>query len=123
MLATLGHELRTPLTSIRGYVETLLEGGLDPATARRFSQTVRREALRLSRLVDGMLEFSTLGASSYESCDACNVVEQIRATIEMLSPMAAARRVTIRAQLPEAAPRASMATPAFTRWQISLRTR
>ena len=102
-LATLGHELRTPLTSIRGYVETLLEGEFDPATARRFLQTVQREALRLSRLVDGMLECSLLGVSSEESCDACNVVEQIRATIEMLSPMAAARCVTIRAQLPEAA--------------------
>ncbi len=49
-----------------------------------------------------MLEFSMLGVSSEQSCDACNVVEQIRATIEMLSPMAAARCVTIRAQLPEA---------------------
>lgn len=102
VLATLGHELRTPLTAIRGYVETLLEGELDPATSRRFLQTVRREALRLSRLVDGMLESSMLGPTA-ECCDACNVVEQIRATIEILSPMAAARCVTIRAQLPEAA--------------------
>ncbi len=30
VLATVGHELRTPLTSIRGYVETLLGGELDP---------------------------------------------------------------------------------------------
>lgn len=102
VLATLGHELRTPLTAIRGYVETLLEGELDPATSRHFLQTVRREALRLSRLVDGMLESSMLGPTA-ECCDACNVVEQIRATIEILSPMAAARCVTIRAQLPEAA--------------------
>lgn len=103
VLATVGHELRTPLTSIRGYLETLLEGEFDPATTRRFLETARREALRLGRLVDGMLEFSLLDLSTREHREVCNVVEQIRATIDMLSPMAAARRVTIRAQLPEAA--------------------
>lgn len=99
LLATIGHELRTPLTSIRGYIETLLEGEFDPATARRFLETARREALRLGRLVDGMLEFSLLDLSS-EQRGRCDVVEQIVATIEMLSPMAAARCVTIQTQLP-----------------------
>lgn len=102
VLATIGHELRTPLTSIRGYIETLLEGEFDPPTARKFLETARREALRLGRLVDGMLEFSLLDLSP-EPHRVSNVVEQIHATIEMLSPMAAARRVTIRTQLPEAA--------------------
>jgi len=102
-LATIGHELRTPLTSIRGYIETLLEGDFDPATARRFLETARREALRLGRLVDGMLEFSLLDLSGEHQRGRCDVVEQIVATIEMLSPMAAARRVTMRTQLPEKA--------------------
>jgi signal transduction histidine kinase len=103
VLATVGHELRTPLTSIRGYIETLLEGEFDQPTTRRFLETARREALRLGRLVDGMLEFSLLDLAADDRRDACNVVEQIRATIEMLSPMAAARRVTIRTCLPDAA--------------------
>lgn len=103
ILATIGHELRTPLTSIRGYIETLLEGESDPRTMRRFLETARRETLRLGRLVDGMLEFSLLDLATVEHHAVCNAVEQIRATIDMLSPMAAARRVTIRAQLPDAA--------------------
>lgn len=103
LLATAAHELRTPLTSIRGYIETLLEGELDPATARRFLETARRETLRLGRLVDGMLEFSLLDLAAPPGHAICDVVEQVRATIEMLSPIAATRRVTIRAALPEAA--------------------
>jgi two-component system phosphate regulon sensor histidine kinase PhoR len=102
VLATVGHELRTPLTSIRGYIETVLESDVDPATARRFLETARREALRLGRLVDGMLEASILASS--EPGATCNVVEQIRATVDLVAPMAAARRVTIRTHLPQAAP-------------------
>lgn len=103
MVATVGHELRTPLTSIRGYLETLLEGGLDAATARRFLETARRETLRLGRLVDGMVEFSVLDLGRARDA-SCNVVEQIVATIDMVAPLAAARRVTIRTHLPASAP-------------------
>ncbi|MBV9720030.1 MAG: HAMP domain-containing histidine kinase [Candidatus Eremiobacteraeota bacterium] len=103
MLATIGHELRTPLSSIRGYLETLLDGELDPSTARRFLETARRETLRLGRLVDGMLEFSPLHLSNGSGRGACDAVEQIRATIEMLAPMAAARQVALHAKLPVAA--------------------
>jgi two-component system phosphate regulon sensor histidine kinase PhoR len=104
MVATVGHEMRTPLTSIRGYVETLLDGDFDAPTARRLLETVRREALRLGRLVDGMLEFSMLELSTREHSAHCNVVEQIEATIDVVAPLAAARFVTIRTHLPESAP-------------------
>jgi two-component system phosphate regulon sensor histidine kinase PhoR len=104
MVATVGHELRTPLTSIRGYLETLLDGDWDAATTRRFLETVRRETLRLSRLVDGMLEFSMLELSAKEPRGHCNVVEQIEATVEMVAPLAAARHVAIRTYLPGSAP-------------------
>jgi signal transduction histidine kinase len=103
VVATVGHELRTPLASIRGYIETLLEGQLDAATARRFLETTQREALRLGRLVDGMLHFSMLDLTTRQEGGSCNVVEQIEATIEMLAPLATARRVAIRTQLPAAA--------------------
>jgi signal transduction histidine kinase len=100
LLASIGHELRTPLASIRGFLETLLDGECDASTARRFLETARRETLRLGRLVDGLIEFSPLDLSA-ERCAPCDVVEQIGATVEMLRPIAAARRVAISAQLPE----------------------
>lgn len=103
MLATIGHELRTPLTAIRGYIETLLEGEFDRTTARRFLETARRETMRLGRLVDGMLEFSLHDSTTTRCGASCDVVEQIRATIEMVAPLAADRRVTIRTHLPPTA--------------------
>jgi signal transduction histidine kinase len=56
----LGHELRTPLASIRGYLETLLDDSIDGDVRRRFTGVAYREALRLSRLIDGLFEISLL---------------------------------------------------------------
>jgi signal transduction histidine kinase len=103
LLAAVGHELRTPLTSIRGYIETLLDGDVDTPTSRRFLETARREALRLGRLVDGMLEFSMLDLSTGAVCAGCDAVEQIEATVEAIAPLARERGITIATQLPAAA--------------------
>lgn len=95
--ATVGHELRTPLTSIRGYLETLLEGGLDPATARRFLEVARRETLRLGRLVDSMFEFSLLDLSSCALGAAdCDLSRTVEAACETVRPLAAARGIELR---------------------------
>jgi len=56
LMANIAHELRTPLTSISGYMEGL-EDGVVPATPETYA-TVRREALRLSRLVEDLQRLS-----------------------------------------------------------------
>lgn len=95
-LATIGHELRTPLASIRGYLETVLDGDADAESARRFLETARRETLRLGRMVDGMLEFSLLDLSPPSLArHACDLRERIRAAVETMAPLARMRRVTI----------------------------
>jgi signal transduction histidine kinase len=62
--SAVGHELRTPLASIRGYLETLLADGTDPATRRRFVRIAYGETLRLTRLLEGMFEISLLDLSA-----------------------------------------------------------
>src|SRR6185436_17701303 len=58
-VANASHELRTPLTAIRGFAETLLDGAAsDPALAKRFLGRILEHAVRLSRLVDDLLELS-----------------------------------------------------------------
>ena len=89
-LATVGHELRTPLTSIRGYIETLLDDDLDVATTRRFLEVARNEALRLGRLVDGMLNFSPLDLSRKQPPGVTDLVAAANAAMEALAPIARA---------------------------------
>jgi signal transduction histidine kinase len=94
--AAVGHELRTPLTSIRGYLESLLGEQLDEGTRRRFVETARREAVRMGRLVDGMLDFSMLDLSADTLNPAsCDVYEQITVACDTAAPLAAARGIVI----------------------------
>ena len=61
-VANVSHELRTPLTAVRGYVEALLDGGLDGAEARRFLDTIARHTFRMERLVRDLLRLARLDA-------------------------------------------------------------
>ncbi len=60
-VANAAHELRTPLTSLRGYAETLLDGGLEDREHREgFVRIIRDQAVRLEELVADLLSLSEL---------------------------------------------------------------
>ncbi|WP_290747987.1 sensor histidine kinase [Amaricoccus sp.] len=60
-LSQVSHELRTPMTSIRSFAEILGDAeGLDEATTRRFLGIIRDESVRLTRLLDEILDLSFL---------------------------------------------------------------
>jgi len=66
-VANASHELRTPVTSIKGFVETLLDGGLDDrASAVRFLQIVLRQANRLNAIIGDILSLAKLEMESSE---------------------------------------------------------
>ncbi len=78
--SSLGHELRTPLASIRGYLETLLDGEIDAGTRQRFVRIAHGESVRLSRLVDGMFEISLLDLHAVGPARArCTLREALQA--------------------------------------------
>jgi two-component system phosphate regulon sensor histidine kinase PhoR len=60
-VANVSHELRTPITSIKGFAETLLEGGLeDTEHAHRFLGTMVRQADRLNAIIDDLLSLARI---------------------------------------------------------------
>jgi two-component system phosphate regulon sensor histidine kinase PhoR len=60
-IGNVSHELRTPLTAIHGYLETLLEGGLEePERAREFLDIAHRHTERLGRLVADLTDLSNI---------------------------------------------------------------
>jgi len=60
-VANVSHELKTPIASIKGFVETLLDGaGDDPADQRRFLAIIARQADRLASIIEDLLALSRI---------------------------------------------------------------
>jgi len=64
-LSNVSHELRTPLTSIVALSETLEVGAIDdPQNNRRFLSIIQKNAARMHRLIDDILELSAIEAGN-----------------------------------------------------------
>ena len=62
-IANVSHELKTPLTSIKGFVETLLEGALeDKKNSVSFLRIIKEHADRLNDMINDLLSLSYLEA-------------------------------------------------------------
>jgi two-component system phosphate regulon sensor histidine kinase PhoR len=60
-VANVSHELKTPVTSIQGFVEALLEGGIeDPEKVKRFLKIIAKHSERLNAIIEDLLSLSRL---------------------------------------------------------------
>ena len=69
-LSQVSHEVRTPMTSIRSFSEILLDGeDIDAGQRQHFVSTIHQESLRLTKLLDEILDLSALerGERSWEN--------------------------------------------------------
>jgi two-component system, OmpR family, phosphate regulon sensor histidine kinase PhoR len=88
-IANVSHELRTPLSIITGYLETLIDGGIDPELSLRFLKIMRKHALRLNLIIEDLLALSRLESREINlhfepvSISACveRVLEQLDSRI------------------------------------------
>lgn len=63
-VANISHELRTPLASMRGIAEGLRDGLVEESEKQRYYDMIVGEVCRLTRLVNDLLELSSLQAAS-----------------------------------------------------------
>lgn len=101
-VANVSHELRTPITAIRGYAETLQSGALsDPVAAPQMVDVILRQSLRLSALVEDLLELSRLESRELSLQKvAVDLAEAVQRSVEAVRPKAVARGVSIDVQVP-----------------------
>ena len=94
-ISIVAHELRTPLVSIVGYLDLLVEGKFGPLedAQERPVASLKRNAHRLKRLVDEMLDFSRLEAGRARlTRTAINLAEVASDAITELKPLADRKR-------------------------------
>jgi two-component system phosphate regulon sensor histidine kinase PhoR len=67
-VANVSHELKTPITSIRGYVETMLDGALDDREdSEKFLEIVLRQSGQLEEIIDDLLALSRIERHTNEA--------------------------------------------------------
>ncbi len=96
--ANVSHELRTPLTTIKGYAETLLDetNWQEPETAFKFLRIIDKEAERLSRLLDDLLNLSQIESNKGVMKKQKVIVQKaIRDAVSLLEKQAEAKRLSV----------------------------
>jgi signal transduction histidine kinase len=121
-VSNVSHELKTPIALIRLAVETLEMGRVSTEADRaKFLGTIGRETMRLSRLVDNILDFARLEAGQkvfrFESVD---VVELIRETLESFRLRLEDQGFAVTVDLPDSLPRARADATALTHCLLNL---
>lgn len=102
-VASVSHELRTPLAQIRMFTETLLLGRVrSDAERHRSLEILAQEARRLSHLVDNLL-YVARGERNRPllHLEATDLAALLREIAEGVTPLAAARRMSIVPGTPE----------------------
>ncbi|NPV26615.1 MAG: phosphate regulon sensor histidine kinase PhoR [Firmicutes bacterium] len=101
-VANVSHELRTPLTSIKGFVETLMDGAAeDRALRQRFLAIIESETKRLNRLIDDLLTLSSIESKQREvQFRPLDLARPVKKVVAMLNPRAVEKQITIECQIP-----------------------
>lgn len=103
-VANVSHELKTPITSIKGFVETLLDGALkEEETARRFLTIVLNQTSRLGNIIEDLLTLSRLEQSEESSdfkFEKLHLIHPVTEAISTCQSRAAAKNINITMDCP-----------------------
>lgn len=104
-VANVSHELKTPITSIKGFVETLIDGAMeDPEHGHKFLEIIARQADRLNAIIDDLLSLARIEQEKENS--EIELVESpllsvVRAAAETCQGKAQAKNIMIEVHCPE----------------------
>ena len=98
-IANVSHEFRTPLATIRGYAETLLDGGLeDLENRRKFVEIIQANGIRLNNIAADLLTLSDLEAGRPEPEPGPIVVsDAVLSAMHAVEPAARLRGLSLHA--------------------------
>ncbi|MEY4312615.1 MAG: hypothetical protein RLZZ319_124 [Actinomycetota bacterium] len=101
-IANVTHEIKTPIGAI-SLLSEAVEGALDdPAQLHRFAESLRREATRLSNLVNEIIQLSRVESSDIlASATPTNVASIVREALERTVVIAESKAIEVSAKFPD----------------------
>jgi signal transduction histidine kinase len=103
MTADVAHELRTPLSNVRGYLEAIHDGVVEPDATTLHS--LYEEVSLLSQLVDDLQELALAEAGELRVvCQAEDISELIDRAVAPVRTQAVAKEVSVSVDLPDKLP-------------------
>lgn len=96
-ISNVSHELRTPVTVLRTYIDTLYNHSddFDEKTNKEFFEVINKEAARLQKMVNDILDFSRLEAGNVNvQKEKTNIVPVIEAQIKSMQVLAEEKNIT-----------------------------
>ncbi len=98
-VANVSHELRTPLATIKGYVETLLEGALRENVAEQFIQVIKKHTDRLIKIVEDLLTLSRIESKEFQmQVERINLADLIEEVLGLIRAVADKKRISLNTQ-------------------------
>ena len=98
-VANVSHELKTPITSIKGFVETLLDGAInEPKEVKRFLEIIARHSDRLNAIIEDLLSLSRLEEDSEKrklSFEKTSIRPTLVSAIELSKVRADQKHITV----------------------------
>ena len=95
-LAMISHELRAPLNAIMGWTELLAKFDLDEERMRRAIATIQRNAEAQKRLVDDLIDISTMLTGKFRlHLDAVDLAVVVQSALENVRPAAVKKRIEL----------------------------
>lgn len=104
-VVNVSHELKTPVAGLTLLAEAVDDARDDPEAVHRFAKRMRKEAGRLSRLVQEIVELSRLQvAETLDDPQLVDIRECVREAVEHLRLLAEDRQITLLAADSDAGP-------------------
>lgn len=96
-ISNVSHELRTPVTVLRTYIDTLYNHSdeFDDTTKKEFMEIINKEAGRLQKMVNDILDFSRLESPNIDlKKEYADVVPLVEQTINSMRVLATEKNIT-----------------------------
>ncbi len=104
-VANVSHELKTPITSIKGFVETLLDGAdADPKARSRFLGIIAKQAEHLNAIVADLLLLSSVEHQTRQhqiTLETLPLLPVLESAVEVCNVQASAKQIPVTVSCPD----------------------